>query len=533
MAGTITPVITDDRFDTLDPEQMRQVLLELMAEVARKDEIIAQRQREAEVKQATIDKLTYEIAQLKRLRYGAKSEHFDPGQKLLFDEDIDADIAAVEAQLEALKASVPRDSEPKQKPKRTALPAHLPRRDVHHEPEDTNCGCGCAMKRIGEDVSEKLDYTPGVFTVERHVRGKWACAHCRTLVQAPVPAQIIDKGIPTSGLLAHVAVAKHNDHLPLYRQEPIFGRAGLAIPRSTLAAWLGQCGVRLQPLVDALKAELLRCAVLHADETPVGMLAPKTGKVHKAYLWAYASGPMESIKAVVYDFAISRAGEHARAFLGHDDEEHKEKRWLGSLVCDDYVGYSALFRQGVTEVGCVAHARRYFFKLHVTNKSTLAEKALEYFGLLYDVERLIKDKSAQERLEKRRELAVPIANALLKWLKAEREHVTDGTATATAFDYSLNRWAALTRYLNDPALPIDNNHDEQQIRPWSTGRKNWLFAGTLQAGKRAAAITSLIQSAKLNGHDPYAYLKDVLTRLPTQRASEIDALLPHRWKPAS
>ena len=226
--------------------------------------------------------------------------------------------------------------------------------------------------------------------------------------------------------------------------------------------------------------------------------------------------------------------KHARAFLGHDDEERKERRWLGSLVCDDYSGYAALFRQGVTEAGCMAHARRYFFELHVANKSALAAKALvEYFGLLYDVERVIQGKSAQERLQRRQELAVPIAKKLHEWLGAERARVTDGTATAKAFDYSLRRWVALTRYLHDPALPIDNSHDEQQIRPWSTGRKNWLFAGTLLAGQRGAAITSLIQSAKLNGHDPYVYLKDVLTRLPTQRASEIDALLPHRWKPAS
>jgi transposase len=512
------------RLDALDEAQLRELAATLLERVDHDAQEIGRRD-------AKIDKLTFEIAQLKRLRYGAKSEHFDPGQKLLFDEDIDADIAAIEAHLEELQGSVPNSSEPKNKPKRTALPPHLPRRDVHHEPEDTKCRCGCAMKRIGEDVSEKLDYTPGVFTVERHVRGKWACAHCRTLMQAPVPAQVIDKGIPTAGLLAHVAVAKHNDHLPLYRQEPIFGRAGLAIPRSTLAAWLGQCGVRLQPLVDALKADLLRCQVLHADETPVGMLAPGKGKVHKAYLWAYASGPLEPIKAVVYDFTLSRAGEHARVFLGHDGRD-PDQRWRGTLVCDDFKGYDALFAQGVTEAGCMAHARRRLFELHTANKSTLAATALEFIGMLYDVERVIKDKSAQERLQQRQNLAVPIAKKLHEWLLTQRLRVTDGTATAKAIDYSLNRWTALTRYLHDPSVPIDNSHDEQQIRPWAIGRANWLFAGTLMAGQRAAAITSLIQSAKLNGHDPYAYLKDVLTRLPTQRASEIEALLPHRWQPA-
>ena len=207
--------------------------------------------------------------------------------------------------------------------------------------------------------------------------------------------------------------------------------------------------------------------------------------------------------------------------------------WTGNLVCDDYSGYKALFELGITEVGCMAHARRKFFELHVSNKSTLAQTALELIGKLYEVERDILGKESEHCLQERRSRAGPIAKALHEWLVAQRAKVTSGTATAKAIDYSLNRWAALTRYLDDPRLPIDNNHDEQQIRPWATGRKNWLFAGTLAAGQRAAAITSLIQSAKLNGHDPYAYLKDVLERLPTQRASDVDALLPHRWTPVT
>jgi transposase len=196
---------------------------------------------------------------------------------------------------------------PRQQPKRAALPAGLPRVDIHHEPDSTTCGCGCQLKRVGQDVSEKLDYTPGVFTVEQHIRGKWACGNCETLIQAPVPAQIIDKGIPTAGLLAQVLVAKYSDHLPLYRQERIFGRSGVALPRSTLAQWVGVCGVQLQPLVDALKGEILRHSVLHADETPVEMLKPGKKKTHRAYLWAYAPGAFEDLKAVVYDFCESRA----------------------------------------------------------------------------------------------------------------------------------------------------------------------------------------------------------------------------------
>ncbi len=293
------------------------------------------------------------------------------------------------------------------------------------------------MKRIGEDVAEKLDYEPGVFTVERHIRGKWACAQCETLVQAPVEAHIIDKGIPTTGLLAQVLVAKFADHLPLYRQEKIFGRAGFEIPRSTLAQWVGSCGVQLQPLVDALSQEILKHGVLHADEKPVQMLKPGNGKTHRAYLWAYAPGAFEDMNAVVYDFCETRAGEHARAFLGD---------WRGCLVCNDYAGY----KQSV----------------------------------------------------------------------------------AKALHYSLKRWAALTRFVGEGRLPVDNNHIENQIRPIAIGRSNWLFAGSLRAGKRAAAVMSLIQSLKLNRHDPYAYLKDVLTRLSTQRASQVAELLPHRWQPS-
>ena len=205
-----------------------------------------------------------------------------------------------------------------------------PRTDIHHEPQSTVCPCGCALARIGEDVAEKLDYTPGVFTVERHIRGKWVCAQCETLSQAPVPAHVIDKGIPTARLLAQVLVAKYQDHLPLYRQEAIFGRAGVAIARSTLAQWVGQCGVVLQPVADALRAEVLTHPVLHADETPVAMLDPGAGKTARAYVWSYSVGAYDPIKAVVYDFADSRAGKHAERFLGE---------WRGTLVCDDYSGY--------------------------------------------------------------------------------------------------------------------------------------------------------------------------------------------------
>jgi len=504
------PAVTTSDLSLLDAEQLRELLVHSQREVA--------------AMKVLVEKMTHEMAVLKRLKFAAKSEAYSPEQRSLLEEAIDADIAAIEGELEKAKGKPAADD--KLQPKRQPLPAQLPRREIRHEPESTTCGCGCAMKRIGEDIAEKLDYVPGVFTVERHVRGKWVCAKCETLVQAPVAAHIIDKGIPTTGLLAQVLVAKYADHLPLYRQEAIFARAGLAIPRSTLGQWVGTCGVQLQPLVDALRDELLTHAVLHADETPVSMLKPGKGKTHKAYLWSYCTTAYDAIKAVVFDFAETRAGENAREFLRTNDPD---RPWRGTLVCDDYAGYKAMFTLGVTEAGCLAHARRKFHELWDPHRSPVAEQALKFFAVLYDVEREAQGLDADARQRLRQARAKPLADDLHTWLQAQRTRVPDGSAIAKAIDYSLGRWTALTRYLGDGGVPCDNNWVENQIRPIAIGRSNWLFAGSLRAGKRAAAIMSLIHSARLNGHDPYAYLRDVMERLPTQPASRIDELLPHRW----
>ena len=515
-------VVEPQSFSSLSADQLREMVNELLKVAAARNEQVTRQSTEIRHKQALIDKLTHENAMLKRLKFAAQSERYSAEQRSLLDETLDADLQAVSDEIEQLTsaAAAPRE---KHQPRRQPLPASLPRREIHHEPDSTTCGCGCQLKRIGEDVAEKLDYVPGVFSVERHVRGKWVCTQCETLSQAPVPAQVIDKGIPTAGLLAQVLVAKFADHLPLYRQEKIFGRAGFEIARSTLAQWVGSCGVQLQPLVDALKEEILTHGVLHADETPVQMLKPGNGKTHRAYLWAYAPGVFEDMKAVVYDFCETRGGEHARAFLGD---------WRGSLVCDDYSGYKAGFASGrVIEVGCLAHARRKFFDLHVANKSQVAQSALHQINAVYEIERELKELTPDERQRVRQVRSKPLLDALHRWLLLTRQKITDGSATAKALDYSLKRWTALTRFAGDGRLPVDNNPIENQIRPIAIGRNNWLFAGSLRAGQRAAAVMSLIQSAKLNGHDPYAYLKDVLTRLPTQRASQIRELLPHRWQP--
>lgn len=383
----------------------------------------------------------------------------------------------------------------RQQTKRLPLPEHLPRQEFRHEPQATEC-CGQPMKRIGEDVAEKLDYTPGVFTVQQHVRGKWACACCQTLKQVAVDAHIIDKGIPTPGLLAHVLVAKYADHLPLYRQEAIYARAGAPIPRSTLAHWVGSCGVQLQPLVDALRKQVLQHTVIHADETPVQMLkhaSERDGKTHRAYLWAYSPGRHEELKAVVYDFCESRAGKHAGEFL---------QGWGGTLLVDDFADYKQLMGDDIREAGCWAHARRKFFELHAANKSQIAAQALELIGQLYEIERQVQHTSADQRLRTRQKQSRKVTDKLLRWLTEQRGKVPPGSATAAAIDYSLRRWQALTVFLQDGRVPIDNNWIENQMRPIALGRKNWLFAGSLKAGQRAAAVMSLIQSARLNGLDP-------------------------------
>ncbi len=475
-------------------------------------------------KQAQIDKLAYEMALLKRLKFAAKTEALHTDQRHLLEDDLEEDLQAVHEEVEQLKSEAERA--PRQQPKRQSLPAQLPRQSFAHEPEVTEC-CNEPMRRIGEDVAEKLDYTPGVFTVHRHVRGKWVCACCQTLKQAPVEAHIIDKGIPTSGLLAQVLVAKYADHLPLYRQEAIYARAGVPIPRSTLAHWVGSCGVQLQPLVDALRKEVLAHTVVHADETPVQVLkrgSERDGKTHRAYLWAYTPGRHEQMKAVVYDFCESRAGKHASAFL---------EDWSGTLLVDDFAGYKQLIGEQITEAGCWAHARRKFFELHKANQSQIAVQALEQIGQLYEIERQMQGAPADERLRMRQQQSRPVVDKLKSWLTDNRTKVPEGSATAKAIDYSLRRWQALTVFVDNAQLPIDNNWVENQIRPIALGRKNWLFAGSLRAGQRAAAVMSLIQTAKLNGHDPHAYLKDVMDKLPSWPNSRILELLPHRWQPAS
>ena len=505
------------------------VLAELDAEITRRDAVIAKhetvlgkRDREIRFKDAKIEQLAQAIAKFQRLQFAARSEKFDPTQQALFDAAFGADIGAFQAELDALRPT-PRE---RAQPKRQPLPAELPRVEERIEPASCTCAaCGGELHCIGEEVSEKLDLKPIEFFVRKIIRPKMACRGCETIQTPPTLPAIIERGIAAPGLLAHLLISKYADHLPLYRQREMLGRSGVDLPTSTLSEWVGATGFALQPLVDALREALHRASVVHADETPVQMLAPGRGKTKTAYLFAYRRGEIDEPPIIVYDFAENRSGNHARAFLAD---------YGGALVVDDYAGYKSLFQSTpMREVACWAHARRNFIELHAANQSTIAVEALTRIGAIYEAEREAKPMSTEERLAHRIEHARPKVEALFAWLEALRPQINSGSAGAKAVDYLLRRKPAFTAYLYDGRFPIDNNPVENAIRPIAVGRKNWLFAGSLLAGQRAANIMSLIQTAKANGHDPFAYLRDVLTRLPTQLNSRIGELLPHTWQPTT
>ena len=488
-------------------------------------DLLERLQGELKFKQARIDALNFELARFKRWRFGSSSESLETSTQAVLFDSLVVDTALEDRAADEANKSPASQPRAKGQAVRQALPASLPRIEHRHEIAQTHCACGQAFKRIGEEVSEQLDCVPAQFFVLRHIRGKYACACCQTMAAAPMPAQMIDKGIPAPGLLAQVAVAKHDDHLPLYRQEEIYARSGVHIARSSMAQWIGICGVRLAPLAQALKAFILSHPVVHADETPVALLAPGRGKTKRAYVWVYRTTNFVPQRAVLFDFCTSRGGEHPQRVL---------QNFSGTLVTDDFSGYHKLQRQGaITGALCMAHARRKLFEAHKLNGSQIAAHAVALIARLYEVEREARELEPAQRLLLRQSRAKPVADALHAWLLEKRQTLAKADITAKAIDYSLSNWRALTRYLDDGHVPIDNNAVENAIRPLAIGRRNWLFVGSQQAGERAAVMLSLIESAKLSGHDPWAYLKDVFERLPTLKNRDLASLLPHNWKPAN
>jgi len=462
-----------------------------------------------------IQALVQEVAYLRRMRYGVKNEAMSAEQRSLFEDDVVQDIAAVEAELPATTAA------PRNRAGRQTLPEHLERVDVRHEPDSCTCSaCQSELVKIGEDVSEQLDIEPARFFVIRHIRPKYACRKCETITAAPVAPAVIDGSLAAPGLLTWVATSKYLDHLPLYRLEQIAARQQVNLSRSTMSEWIGRMGFALQPLADRLSELLRQRQVLHADETPVKQLDPGAGKTKRAYLWSYRSNDLdEGPPIVVFDYQCSRSGQHARDFL---------HGWQGSLMVDDYGGYKKMFAAefAVTELGCWAHARRKFFDLQVSGSHPSAEEALRRIAKLYAVEEEARDMDHAARAEHRRQNSQPILTDMHDWLIRLRISTADGSGLARAIDYSLNRWPSLIRYAQTGNLPIDNNPVENAIRPIALGKKNWLFAGSERAGKRAAAIQSLFATAKLNGIEPAAWLKDTLEKLPVWTMRRIDELLP-------
>ena len=468
-----------------------------------------------------IAQLEAKIAKLKRMQFGRSSEKIAreiEQLELELDELHEEEGARAAERPATVQALV-------EKPARRPLPPHLPREEEVHEPSCTCPNCGGAMRRLGEDVSEVLEYVPASFKVIRHVRPKLSCRLCETIVQAPMPSLPIERGRPGPGLLAHVLVGKYADHLPLYRQSEIYAREGVDLERSTLADWVGRTVALLDPLFEALRRDVLSGDLLHGDDTPVPVLAPGFGKTKTGRLWTYVRDGRphgsDTPPAAVFFYSPDRKGERPQAHL---------KSFRGILHADGYAGFNAVFDGGrVTEAACWAHVRRKFFEEHATTQSPLAKEALDRIGTLYGIEEDIRGKPPDERRRVRQEKASPLLAEMRTWLETTLPKLSGKSDLAKAMRYAVSRWEALRRYLHDGRIEIDNNAAERSIRGIALGRKNWLFAGSDAGGERAAVVCSLIETAKLNSLDPQAYLRDVLARIADHPINRVAELLPWKW----
>jgi len=497
-----------------DVEALKALVLAQAASLEVKDE-------ELRSKSFQIEQLKAQLAKLRRMQFGCSSEKLDRAIEQL--ELLLGDLEEAEGQKAAAPPALA--GEETQKPVRKPLPEHLPRETAVHVDACACPKCGGELRRLGEDVTEVLEFVPASFKVIRHVRPKFSCRKCESITQAPMPSLPIERGRPGPGLIAHVLVSKYADHLPLYRQTDIYAREGVELERSTLADWVGRASALVAPIVEALRKDVMASDVLHGDDTPVPVLAPGTGKTKTGRLWTYVRNgrPHGDLRApaAVYFYSPDRKGEHPQQHL---------KSFKGTLHADGYAGFNAIFEQNrVVEAACWAHVRRKFFDVHASNGSPVAKEALDRIGGLYGIEAEARGKPPDERRLLREQKSRPLLDQLNAWLAATNTKLSQKTDLAAAIRYTLARWKALTRFVEDGRIEIDNNAAERAIRPLALGRKNYLFAGSDAGGERAAAIYSLIETAKLNGLDPEAYLRDVLARIADHPINRIAELLPWNW----
>lgn len=500
-----------------DPAILRQMLADRDGEIARLRGQLSHREAE-------LEKLKFELARLKRMRFGRTSEKLD--NEIV---QLELLIEELETPAEASTSTATPDVKPQQRrPARRPLPDHLPRESVVHEPGCVCPDCGGVLRAIGEDVSEILEYIPEHWKVIRHVRPKQACDHCDTVIQTPAAARPIVNSYAGPGLLSHVLVSKYCDHLPLHRQSRIYARDGVELDVSTLAGWVGQASALVRPLVEAIGQHVMAGTKLHADDTPVPVLAPGRGRTKTGRLWTYVRDGRNSADstppAVAFLYTPDRKGERPRKHL---------KQFSGTLQADGYAGFHHLYAGGnIVEAACWAHVRRKFYDIHQATDSPIAAAILKQIGALYKIEADSRGDKAGVRRQARRARAGPVLTALKQQLESASRQVSTKSALATAIRYALSRWPALTRYRDDGHLEIDNNIAERALRCVALGRKNYLFAGADAGGDRAAAMYTLIGTALLNDLNPEAYLRHVLERIADLPVSRVDELLPWNVKQA-
>ena len=490
---------------------------------------------EAQYRALLIEKLKYAIRKLRHERFGQSSERgelLDQLELQLADLEEDAAQAEAAARMVAAaageKITVP--SFERRKPARRPLPEHLPReRIVYPGPLACPCCGGGTLRKIGEDVTETLELIPRQWKVIQHVREKFSCRACEAITQPPAPSHPIARGRAGPKLLAHILFSKYGLHLPLNRQSAVYEREGIDLDVSTLADWVGAAAETLMPLVEAIRTHVFAAERIHGDDTTVPVLAK--GKTRIGRLWAYVrddrpfAGP--DPPAAVFFYSRDRGGEHPEQHLAS---------YAGLMQADAYAGFDRLYEANrkpgpIIEAACWAHGRRKFFDLARINKAPIAVEAVERIDALFAIEREINGVTPQERACVRNESSRPLVIALESWLREQRARVSKNSETGKAINYSLKRWNAFTRFLDDGRLCMSNNAAEREMRAVAVGRRNWTFAGSDEGGRRAATIYTLIATAKLNDIDPQAWLADVLDRLPDHPAKRIHELLPWNWCP--